>query len=147
MAWLDKLPSSPGSMECPPRHSCLSLQSGLLLCASFPWVPWRCEGHSPQVSLPPQAQDPSTGCSWSASSYGSAPGARRGGEDRVKSGQERAGPGPAQHELESLEGGRDNHPPHTLQSWEGAALILTPQHKTHFSQSAYLLLLVFCLTG
>lgn len=89
---LDAQNSSPGSMESPPLHSCLSLQSRLL-CVSFPWVPWRCEGHSPQVSLPPQAQDPSTGCSWTASSYGSAPRARRGeGGDSVKSGQERAGP-------------------------------------------------------
>lgn len=61
-------------MERPPRHSCLALLSRLL-CASFPCGPWRCEGHSPWVSLSPQAQGPSTGCSWTASSYDSAPAA------------------------------------------------------------------------
>lgn len=61
--------------EWPLPHCCSSLSSKLL-CTSFPCVPWRCEGHSPsQPSLPPQAQDPSTGCSWMASSCGSAPAA------------------------------------------------------------------------
>lgn len=51
------------------------LHSRLLLAPS-PGGPWRCEGHSPpQLSLPPQAQGPSTGCSWMASSCGSGPAA------------------------------------------------------------------------
>lgn len=94
-------------MERPPRHSCLALLSRLL-CASFPCGPWRCEGHSPWVSLSPQAQGPSTGCSWTASSYDSAPGARRGeGGDGVmsKTRGDRL-PFRAQGELESLEGSK-----------------------------------------
>lgn len=77
--------------EWPLPHCCSSLSSKLL-CTSFPCVPWRCEGHSPsQPSLPPQAQDPSTGCSWMASSCGSAPGAEEREEMVPSQGKERAG--------------------------------------------------------
>lgn len=123
-------------MEHPPRHSCLSLPSRLL-CASFPCGPWRCEGHSPWVSLPPQAQDPSTGCSWTASSYDSAPGARRGeGGDGVmsKTRGDRLHFRP-QDELESLEGSKgtiptprqwDNPHSNTIHNWAGPTLTSHP---------------------
>lgn len=116
-------------MNHPSCHSCLSLQTRLL-CASFPCVPWRCEGHSPQMSLPSQAQDPSTSCSWMASSYGSVPEARRGG-DRVKV-KDRRGQGSACAGVAGSKQ-RDGRHCNTIHHWEGPALPFTfHQRRMHF---------------